>query len=435
MDLIRRACSRENLILLLVALAMFLLPIDHKNDKAFRFFSRTLIPEGLNVPDFFDKKIYFYIGDLIGLALLFLIPWKRLDWAVGLLGVVFGCWIVSVANSSFGGYPIVYLRCLQGLIPFAFFAAIGYSKSSELILKVLIAAALIQSVIAIGQYVNQGSLGLRVLNEQRFDNSMPGTSSILVPGGKRWLFDGAHATDEVVRSLGTMPHPNVLGGFLFVAIMASIYFFSKGAKWAVFPIFVQVAALATTYSRSAIFALCLGMVSWAVLQRRVRELAVVGVAVLICGALFSEQYLHRGGIVNSTKISESSNAIRRDYQEVAWNMIQEHPVAGVGHGLFLVKVAEKGLPTFSVHNIFTLIAAESGLVALGAFLAWIGWLFYHFLRSEKGPLAIVLFSIFGGLLFIGLCDFYPWTVYHGKMVFFLAAGLLYSQRTLNVRNP
>src|SRR3990167_11549201 len=97
-------------ILILIA---FAIPIEHKYDKLFRFFSKELIPQGLNIAGY-DKKIYFYASDLLALTLVPIglvwmrIPWRRFFGERGapFLWVILLCGLVSIITSPFSHYPV-----------------------------------------------------------------------------------------------------------------------------------------------------------------------------------------------------------------------------------------------------------------------------------------------------------------------------------------
>src|SRR3990167_9488867 len=74
--------------------------------------------------------------------------------------------------------------------------------------KIVILTVIFQSVLALGQWFNQGSLvGYWFLGEQPYSAATPGIDKIT------WL-DGSLK----IPPLGTTPHPNVLAGFLVVAL-------------------------------------------------------------------------------------------------------------------------------------------------------------------------------------------------------------------------
>ena len=140
----------------LLALLIFLIPIEHKYDKLFRFFSLTLIPEGLEVSPQYEKKLYFYISDLIALLLLSIglfwvkIPLRRLFG--NLLWVVFFFALVSITTSPFMHYPVAYSRLLQLLTPVILVSFISNGcteeekgKVTNIILIAVVSAGLFQN--------------------------------------------------------------------------------------------------------------------------------------------------------------------------------------------------------------------------------------------------------------------------------------------------
>ena len=463
MHFIRRFLTVEKLIIFLFALTALIIPIEHKYDKPLRHFSRSLIPEGLSIPRSFDKKIYFYPSDLIAPVLLlfaifyFRVPIRKLlfEGKGALLLAILCCALISVMSSPFSQYPLMYIRCLQLLTPFIFFAVLStfseelQKKIGQLVLCALIVAALFESAVAIAQYFNQGSIGLRSLGEPFFQPSVD-IPHIKVPNGRRWLFDSLISREApstvVIRTRGTFCHPNILGGFLSFSLMATLYYGIKGLRsWALgLMIFIQSFALATTYSRSAIFALALSLISWFFFHHRVGPLwktprmrsltAILIGSLLLCATLFSEQYTHRGGIVASTGFSKSSDEIRTYYQDIALRMIKDHPLKGVGYQLFshYAPFYEKPHPLYetAVHNIYLLMASETGLFSLLLFLVWVGSIGISFITSKKDSVSITLFSIFLAILFIGLCDFYPLASHQGIMIFFIIGGLILRRREM-----
>ena len=79
----------------------------------------------------------------------------------------------------------------------------------QIIFSIIIISAFFQSIIAILQFIQQGSLGLTFLKESVFSVYDPGIAKILINGN---IF---------TRSYGTFPHPNVLGGFLGISLLIS----------------------------------------------------------------------------------------------------------------------------------------------------------------------------------------------------------------------
>ena len=178
----------------LLALLAFLIPIEHKYDKLFRFFSLTLIPEGLEVTKNYDKKLYFYVSDLIALALMGIgLLWYKIparQFFGHPLWIVFLCAVASIIASPFLHYPIAYSRLLQLLTPLALFSFVANAFSDEeravvtrMVFFSILFAALFQSGVAIAQYFQEQPLGLRILGE----TNTP--SLVSFQNGSRWLFD------------------------------------------------------------------------------------------------------------------------------------------------------------------------------------------------------------------------------------------------------
>lgn len=431
----------ERVAFFLFALIAFIIPIEHKYDKPLRHFSLMIIPDGLTLPSGFDTKIYFYPSDIIAFALFILlllafhISARRifLDKGSISLFLIVCCALLSIINSPLSHYFTVYTRLLQLLTPCFIFAYLSQVQWSEKQLKslfyILICAALIQSLIAITQYFTQKHLGLRLLSESRDPPAI-----FEVAHGKRWLLDrffgtGA-ATNIIKRSAGTFPHTNVLGGFLTMTVLLTYALIAKAEKKGTLSLalLIQIFALFLTYSRSAIFGITLGTIVWfsySLYHRQFyRTLAgILAACIVICSSLLFEQYLQRGGIVNYNTTARNSDQIRIVAQSTAIEMIKDHPLNGVGFQQFS-KVAESYGNKTGTHNIYLFIWSEMGLFALLSFLVFIGLVLRAALLSPFSPEVASLLSAFIAFLFIGGCDYYPFTFQQGKLMFFITAAFM-----------
>jgi len=435
-------------ILPFLFLIFFAIPIEHKYDKLFRFYSFTLIPSGLKLINF-DPKIYFYVSDLLGIVFFITGIWqirKRYHERGALfLALLFMGALASIIASPYCSYPVIYTRLLQFFTPLALFFFLAHSTyPKERIFNVfawsIFGMGLFEALIAIRQYFNQHTLGLRLLGEQPLQATIP------VANGYRWLFDHwlhySNGNTTIYRAIGTMPHPNVMGGFFAVALMITAYFFfiyRKKRLWFGTAYFIIFFAMAVTYSRSAIFAYLIStslwiLWTWARQKVFMRSIVVLSLASgSIVGTLLHEQIYSRGGLVNYNQTSRQSDQERLIYQKVAIKMIQKHPVFGIGYEQFSSRTIDylpKGtnlskIHVYCVHNIFLLIASEMGLLSMGFFIFWVGLLVWRGLRANDSSLELaLLWSIFIGFLFIGCCDYYPIVFQQGKLLFFGIAGLL-----------
>lgn len=427
---------------ILLVLVAFAIPVEHKYDKLFRFFSLKLIPNGLELSKSWDKKIYFYVSDLIALALLpigliwFQIPFKRFFGHP--LWVVFFCATASILISPFFHYPVAYTRLLQLLTPIILFSFLKNAfteeekpKVTQFILMALVAAGLGQTVIGIIQYFHQAPLGLRFLGENSIMSTVP------IADGCRWTFDRIfhHVSPNahIYRAAGTIPHTNVFGGFLVVSIL-STYFLATSKRVLAYTLPFQFFAMCLSYSRAALFAWALGTVVFFI-QKRDQFLALmIGLSVLISAFLLHEQYINRGGVVNYNAVAQNSDAVRLFHQKTAFDIIRAVPFLGLGFGQF----SERALSFFPAethpyvsatgpHNIYLFLACETGLISLFSFLLFIALILWGFLKSARTLETATLSSIFIAFLFIGCCDFYPLLFQQGKLMFFITAGLLAAQ--------
>jgi O-antigen ligase len=429
---------------LLVAMVAFIIPIEHKYDKVFRHFSAKLIPDGVSLPPGFDLKIYFYPSDIVMLLLfmsaILIYKSKRQDFFLKekapLLWIVFLCAIISICASPLALYPTIYTRLLHLFTPLAVFILITQIPLSEKqihrIFYAIMIAALVQSLIATAQYFTQESLGLRWLSESRESPAV-----FQIASGKKWLFDALSNQTIIKRSAGTFPHCNVLGGFLMMSILISYSFFCKGSLKQKYLIGLCIAfqyfALSITYSRSAIFGTILATSVWfgfSLFHRKIhlhRWLigTIIG-SIALSGALFFEQYLFRGGIINYNITSQQSDQIRLDAQHTAIEMIKDHLFTGVGFQQFSKAAAAYGNPV-GTHNIYLFLCSEMGLFAFIAFLGFLVSILIQAIKVPFTPEIASLLSIFIAFLFIGGCDFYPILFQQGKLMLFLTAALLVSQ--------
>lgn len=104
-----------------------------------------------------------------------------------------------------------FVKLLEGLLLFIYiYKTIQSFPKIFAIIYTFIFTALIQSVIALYQFFTQKSVGLFMLGEPIISPEVQNVAKIVVNG------------DKMVRAYGTTPHANVLGGFLFIAILLFI---------------------------------------------------------------------------------------------------------------------------------------------------------------------------------------------------------------------
>ncbi len=313
--------------------------------------------------------------------------------------------------------------------------------------------ALCQCAISFVQYFSQDSVGLEFLGERNIKKfRFPSTGKLL------WFIGSKPDEPFLYRAAGTFFHPDILAGFLFTSIMATCYLAVREVRARLrillfAALLVQVFTLYLTFSRAAGLALGVSLLFWLFLQIRhsmqsggirsqtFRRVALLA-GVIVCSGLVGFSLLYsqlsaRGGIVNYNHVTKYADSERVIYMKLAAGMVKEHPLLGAGYNNFEVLAhAQQGrFPDHylysKVHNIYLLIAAESGLLGGGLFLLFllsIGRAAWKGLRlpAPSFQAAAFLSSVFLGYLLIGGCDFYFLESPQGSFPFFGIAALLYA---------
>lgn len=306
--------------------------------------------------------------------------------------------------------------------------------SARALLGALAAGALVQSVVVIAQMGVQDDLGLRWLGELNLYEGRQGLSVLRAESLR------------LLRPYGLSVHPNVVGGYLAVSLLAlSAWLFSAAEKWrwAVRALVFGLSlwALCLTFSRSAWLAYLIGAIglSLAAAWRKDwtrpvlrRALWAAGLGLLI-GGLFGAAYLPflraRAG-VGGESVEQISVAQRGIFIEFAWQIIREHPLGGTGIGTFaweardrLVRSPYRGLlRAENVHSVPLLVLSELGALGFGL---WIG-LFAAWLsaarRAAPDPFKSAFAAGVGALFAIGLVDFYPFGIFSVHCLWLLLMG-------------
>ena len=360
---------------------------------------------------------------------------KKLFFLIGLL-------VFFIANIALATRPLVSLygsiKLLEfGLLIFYLTKKIRYHFQLHLIALFFSLSALFESTLAILQYLNQGSLNgfFYFFGERAFTSSTPGIANVSING------------TLLLRPYATFPHPNVLAGYLLVAMVLvwNFVLINKNRIMQVLgavSLLVSSIALLLTFSRVAIL-LWVILVFFAVGQRVLgkiktpREKILTGFLVVIIFALIALLPLTHEVVSRFTQssLSEESVTERTELLAASWQVMQQHPLLGVGldnfipAAAFLQKPVPLGLYLQPVHNIFFLVMTEAGLIGLGLFL----WLLAATIRrvykqksALKSPFAALLIIV----LTSGMFDHYWLTLQQGQLLFATIIGLSWaSQRS------
>jgi O-antigen ligase len=289
----------------------------------------------------------------------------------------------------------------------------------------LCAALSIQLVAGFIGYAQQSTAFLDPLNMKWpgvLDPSMRGASVVQLTNGLR-----------VLRAYGTLPHPNILGGLVFITLLGPISLFLANKKPnypALMLLCLGIILMSLTFSRSAWLAL-VAFAGVVILKSKYFEhkrllLLIATIALTIMLTLYPLSDLVSTRVSNSATATEQNSILGRIwYTQQAIEMAQKHPLSGGGIGSFVLAlsdIAVDGVLVEPVHNIFYLVTAELGIVGLilmiGLFIS-IAWNIF----KARSPQAILASATLTGLGVISLFDHYLWTIAPGRLLLGLALGL------------
>jgi len=452
----------EKIIEYLIYLLVFLLPWQ----------TRLILKQGMINGAVWEYGTYsLYLLDFL-FAIIFILAFfywlfrKKDNWKMhnkkvsDILGVVIS--FASIFWAEQHNLAIYYfLRLGQGIV----LALIIYLISVDFkkIALALISASFIQSLLALWQFFSQKVVGSSLLG---MANQLPQDAGVSVVEASFGRF---------LRAYGSLPHPNILAGFLVVSliiilgllIMSSTYR-ERYFLWLV--AVVDFAALFFTFSKSAFLALALAYLFIFVFLYLTRDygskvtfyhLAMVGILVTaILGFIYSDLVFVR---LNATeRLEQQSVTDRITYLHQAQQILVNNWDKGVGIGNYTVadyNLSYRKFPGYEyqpVHNVYILILAELGVGGLLIFFLLIGAIIrvilnyrleYNFELMEVFKeykqqemvedygFATYWFLVFTAILVAILTmfffDHYFWTLYSGIVFFWLVLGLWLKQVRLN----
>lgn len=247
-------------------------------------------------------------------------------------------------------------------------------------------------------------------------------------------------TGRILRGYGTLPHPNIFGGYLAVGLVA-LGWLAHHAKTRTSrlllsaPVALIASTLVITFSRSAWLAVALGFGTLAAValakrralpHRAIPLMTLACVAALVTLAVFHVAVFTRFfGIAGSgfagqpaARLEAKSIEERAGSYAMFDDVILTNVVTGVGPGNYTVALATifPGAPAWSyqpIHNVFFLALAETGLIlllpAVKFFLA-----LYRLIRENLATAGgLFALAILAALLPIALLDHYLWSLWPG----------------------
>ncbi len=346
---------------------------------------------------------------------------------------------LSIFNAHIIGLSLYQLLKLAEFIGFYFYlrASFGRVYKFREILIVIITSGIFQAAIAIAQYFKQGSLGLKLLGESPLSVNATGVA-VFIANGVKYL-----------RAYGTTPHPNVLAAWLFLVIFSFynyyFYFYPRDkSSWGKFLLICQpvlLVGLFFTFSRTIIGLWALGAaIRVSLLFKKsfrgfliaTKQYTITIVAItLVTGILFTAFFWPQVKSRVLVSMDEEAVTQRIFYNKIAGSVTAANPILGVGIGQsvpqLMIKLKHWPANIYQpVHNIYLLIASETGFIGLALFLLFLFFTFYGFIKRTKLHKAyqysfLILASSF---LAMGLFDHFLWTLQQGSLIFWMILALI-----------
>ena len=284
-------------------------------------------------------------------------------------------------------------------------ATVIFKKDFYRSIYFFLGGALAQSLLAMGQFVRQGISSSTILGVAAHDPYILGTSVLEI--GSR-----------ILRAYGSLSHPNILGGFLAVSLVLTLYLWIKREEQSYFKKEARLFTLFFISTFSFVFTVLLLSFSRAALLAAIVALLFLGIKfykniwpkenilrffislILLIFIPFwlaiGPLYLNRFNSSNRLEIISASE--RLSSISVAGDVISSN-IAGVGAGNYskYLERSQPGQPGFvyqPVHNVFLLMAAESGIWTPLFFIAFVFLLLFKKKKPLLGALSLSLLILF-----------------------------------------
>ena len=347
--------------------------------------------------------------------------------------------LVSVAWSPDRHYAFLSVARLA-LGAGVMIAMIIFQPRKDAVLGALLGGAAVNALLGFGQVLMQradSSLWFGIAAHRPSDL---GTFVVETASG-RWL-----------RAYGAVAHPNILGLLCVVGILAAcglaLAADSEKKRAVLFGVTVLLAAgLTVAFSRGAFLSLIFGAIAMIAILRSAktprsnmsplyRSLAAVDLVTALFAGIYHEAFLTRVEAIGRHETRSISERLRSF--DDARRLIIKNPVTGVGIGQMPLAVLNLVGPDPSpsrfqaAHDEGLLVTAELGILGL------ILWLFIRvrliqtlFISIKRGGedkfLNAAVFGIIIALLTSGLVDHFLWDSWFGQLLFWLTAGLAFSE--------
>ncbi|MDD5749896.1 MAG: O-antigen ligase family protein [Patescibacteria group bacterium] len=347
----------------------------------------------------------------------------------------------SLIISFFSLQPLLSFYYLLFIYLALLFAYLVKFFSKWFVFKAFLFSGLIQSFLAVSQIFSQKVAANKWLGLAEHLPAVLGTSVVEIDGLR------------LLRAYGSLPHPNILGGFLFVVIFVGLYLWinfyrqelakdkkEKISKKKIVELIFIITSLAlssfallASFSRSALLALLLSLFSvllinifrrsWLAASMIAKYLVLFTLVFVSFNIWWPDSWFSRFDF--SSRLEQKSIDERvSSLDQLGWDNFR-HGFFGQGLGMNTLatyyKYPEKNIYDIQpIHDIFILLLAEVGVV--GAFLLFN---VVRMIIKSANQVDLMSTSLILGLGIIGLFDHYLWTSWTGWLLMAFALVNLY----------
>lgn len=321
-----------------------------------------------------------------------------------------------------------------GQLYFAFDAK-RFRKNNAKYFIALWLGGVVQGLFALWQFVAQVVPANRWLGLAAHAPYQQIGESVIEISGERWL-----------RAYGSLPHPNILGGYLAIIFIIGILLqiFTKDWRWRMALTLGQVLVLVgllVTFSRGAWVAALGGLIICSagiakakVLQDKkvrfnfIKQVVLSGVVVVAVAITLKPLFYTR--FQNQERLEVRSIEERLDGYRVWRGIMENNWLLGHGPGMYTYALYQKDptLPAWQyqpIHNTYLLIFAELGIVGFLAVLAGGVWAAYWIWKNNP-----VFLSLVAVVAISALFDHFWWSLYGGVIMLCVMVGLSTSKKLL-----
>jgi O-antigen ligase len=231
---------------------------------------------------------------------------------------------------------------------------------------------------------------------------------------------------QIVRSYGTFPHPNLLGGFGSVVMVLLLIFrdsFKKIPAWILYILLMLITlGLFVTFSRSALLGVTAGILLFFIFTVRKRNIlpSLIGVCCILLALSFLFPW-------NRFQEATQENSQRLEQYQQSFQLMRLYPL-GTGLGNYLIALQTLPVQTNDwekqpVHNTFLEVSSELGVMTAIFLICLLLSLCCKLLFSPHKNLLALLATISIPLI----TDHYFFTSFQGIILLGLVLGIILQQ--------